>query len=236
MEMSTFNAASANGAAHLAQMNSAGAHAFQMAATQTLVPPGNTIGECTNFVFSEGFRKFINVSRDAPPLTIVKNVNDYMSSCVCKVYNETFPTLKDKPSNVFKYADPYPPSPPKYSDVYSVVEIQPIVQNISYFFFKSFIPWAEKEHRDNNTMGRSTIFGINFLRDVANTLIGFDLSHDYAKGSDPAVNILDAHVRCSGMQIGWANADPRMVDLIKNLCIQHFKKMGVKVYLNDKII
>lgn len=234
MGMSNINTASAHEAVHAAQMNSAASNVFHMSALPPLVPPGNSLGECIDFAFSDQFRKYINSSAVTPPLITIGNVNTYLSSCVCKIYNESFPSLKDISSHVARNSNSNPLRLPSYYNINSVAKLSPIFQNISYYFFKGFIPFAENEPRNNSTVHLD--FGINFRQEFANTFIALELSHDFAKGSNPAANKLGAIISCCGTRVGWANADTRMINLVKNLCIQHFKKMGVKVYVNYELI
>ncbi|HEV8052513.1 MAG TPA: hypothetical protein VGP47_08460 [Parachlamydiaceae bacterium] len=232
MGIFSVNAVSAYGAAHIAHVNPMAAYAFQM----PIIPPGNSLGECVDFVFSDKFRKYINASTVAPPLTTVGNINEYLSSCVCKIYNETFPPLKDIPSHVLKNIPINPIAPPQFKSVYSITNIPPIFQNISNYFFKVFIPYAENKPREPGVLGTGKNYGINFLQKFANTLIGIDLAHYYAQGSTPATNTLDASIYCSGDRVGSAAADIRAVDFVKDLCINYFKKMGASVYVNGKSI
>lgn len=231
MEISNLNAVSVNGAAHIAEMNHAAANTFLLPA----IPPGNSLAECVNFAFSGQFRKYINASTATPPLTTVGNINDYLSSCVCKIYNETFPSLKDIPSYVTKYTPLPPPEQPHYFSVYASAKIPPIFQNISNYYFKVYVPYRTNEP-DRRGIGFDIHFGINFFKEFANTLIGLTLDHRYANGTTPATNRLSARVWCSGDQVDGGNADIRVVAFVKDLCIKYFKNMGVKTYINGELV
>lgn len=230
MEMFSLSATSANGVTHVAQMNHAAANTFLM----PVIPPGNSLAECVNFAFSDQFRKYINSSTATPPIKTIGNVNNYLSSCVCKIYNETFPSLKDIPSYTAKYTPPNPPRPPNYYNVYSLAKLPPIFQNISNYFFKVDIPYRENEP-DRLGIGFGTDYRINFLG-LANTVISFELHHYYANKTIPARNLFAASIWCSKQRGGNAAADARVVAFVKDICVKYFKNMGAKVYVNYELI
>lgn len=230
MEMSSLSAASAYGASHIAQLNPAAPHALLMPD----IPPGNSLAECVNFAFSDQFGKYINSSTATPPITTIGNINDYLSSCVCKIYNETFPSLKDIPSYTAKYTPPNPPRPPSNYNVYSLPKIPPIFQNISNFLFKVYIPYRENEP-NRQGIGFPAEYRINFLGS-AKTVIEFELDHYYANGTIPARNTFGASIWCSKQRGGDFAADVRVVAFVKDISIKYFKNMGAKVYVNGELI
>lgn len=225
------------------QVNPVLAHASTMPFQATVTPPGRSLGECVDFVFSPDFRKFINASNQVPPETVVGEIGDYLSACVCKVYNVTTPYMKQ----FFNYSQQLirtvydtlsaPPKPPEESYIYSIDEIPPIFQNVSTYFFKVFIPYAEMQMRVPGDLGLGERYTIWYKLKLATTIVNLDVTHYYAHESTPAKNVLSADVFCrKGSFGGDVRADSRVVDLVKELSINYFKKMGVKVYVNDRPI
>lgn len=229
MEMFSLSAASVHGTSNFAQINQ-GVHDFLIPS----VPPGNSLEECVNFAFSGQFRKYINASTPTPPLTTLGNINDYLASCVCKIYNETFPSLKDIPSYV-KNTPANPPEPPDNYNIYSIAKLPPILQRISNFFFKVYIPYKDNEPGREGS-GFIANYQINLSKESANTRIRLELYHQFAHDTFPATNRLSSSIWCSASGIGQADADKRVVAFVKDLHIKYFKNMGAKVYVNGELI
>lgn len=212
------------------QLDNTVSSSFKRNLETTFTPPGRSLGECVDFVFSPEFRKFINASNELPPATVLGEIADYLSACVCKVYNAIYPSSlnEDIPSNSTR--------PPLGSKIHSVTEIPPIFRNISSYFFKVFIPDAEKEERDPLASGKGQRYSITLELEHAYTSVILELGHFYANGSIDAKNILYMSVSCKNWLFYNDKADNLVIDLVTNLGINYFKKMGAEVYVNDKLV